>query len=63
MNQLAGRRMRRETGGAHQLEADERMGIELSCDNEFCGVRYACTVALGIKHHQPHDVPPNASKL
>jgi len=55
--------MRRETGGAHRLEVDERMGIELSRDDEFCGVRYACAVALGIKHRQPYDVPPNAGKL
>ena len=48
MNQLAGGRTRRKTGGAHRLEAEERMGIKLSRehDDELRGVRHACTVAL-----------------
>jgi len=35
MSRLAGGRVRREkTGGAHRLEANERIGIELSRDRD-----------------------------
>jgi len=33
MNHLSGR-MGKKAGGAHRLEADERMGIELSRDHD-----------------------------
>jgi len=56
--------MRRKTGGAHRLEADERMGIELSRDRDdeprgvwFARAANSLGIGIGIKNRQPRDVP------